>query len=73
MVNVPRKPFISHVKNQVSSFVQTSVVDIFYFIKYCFVVIVVDVLENLPNLGALITKFTIYLISKNKLSQGRKY
>jgi len=70
---VPRKAFISHVKNQVSSFLQTSLVDIFYFVKYCFVVIVVDVLENLPNLGALITKFTIYLILKNKLSQGRNY
>jgi len=51
-------------------FLQTSLVDIFYFVKYCFVVIVVDVLENLPNLGALIVTFTIYLIFKKKLSQG---
>jgi len=67
---VPRKAFISHVKNQVLSFLQMSLEDIFYFVKYCFVVIVVDVFENLPNLGALIVMFTIYLIFKKKLSQG---
>jgi len=40
-VHVPRKAFISHVNNQVWTFLRTSLVDIFYPVKYCFVVVVV--------------------------------
>jgi len=72
-VHVQRKAFISHGKSQVWIFFHTSLVDIFYLVKDCFVVIVVNVLENLPSLGALFPKFTICLIFKKRFSQGWQY
>ena len=72
-VHVPRKAFISHVNNKVWTFLRTSLVDIFCPVKYCFVVVVVNVMENLSSLGALIPKFRSCLIFHKNTSQGWKY